>query len=156
MDAYSKCILGWHVAPTLEAIHSIKALEMAIKTLPKDFDDTLIHHSDRGTQYASAAYIKVQTDNHIILSMTENGNPKDNAIAERINNTVKNELLHGMTFASLSQVNTAIRKAVEFYTVERPHSSLDWLTPNQAHKKSGELKKHWKSYRKNAIKNISI
>ena len=154
MDAYSKCILGWYVAPTLEAAYSIKALEMAIKTLPKDFDDTLIHHSDRGTQYASAAYIKVQTDNHIIPSMTENGNPKDNAIAERINNTVKNELLHGMTFTSLSQVNTAIRKAVEFYNVERPHSSLNWLTPNQAHKKTGELKKHWKSYREDAIKKL--
>jgi transposase InsO family protein len=86
--------------------------------------------------------------------MTENGNPKDNAIAERINNTIKNELLHGMTFTSLSQVNTAIRKAVKFYNVERPHSSLDWLTPNQAHKMSGELKKHWKSYREDAIKKM--
>ena len=159
MDAYSKRILGWCVAPTLEAAYSIKALEMAIKTLPKDFNDTLIHHSDRGTQYASAAYIKVQTDNNIIPSMTENGNPKDNAIAERINNTVKNELLHGMTFTNISQVKTTIRKAVEFYNAERPHSSLDWLTPNEAHKKSEELKKHWKSHRENAIKkmkNISI
>ena len=59
-----------------------------------------------------------------------------------------------MTFTNISQVKTTIRKAVEFYNAERPHSSLDWLTPNEAHKKSGELKKHWKSHRENAIKKM--
>lgn len=152
MDAYSKRILGWCVAPTLEAAYSIKALEMAVKTLPKGFEDTLIHHSDRGTQYASAAYIKVLNTNRIIPSMTEDGNPKDNAMAERINNTVKNELLYGKTFTSIRQVTDAVRKAVIFYNEERPHSSVDMLTPNQAHQMKGELKKHWHSYRDDAIK----
>ena len=154
MDAYSKRILGWYVAPTLEAAYSIKALEMAVKTLPEGFEDTLIHHSDRGTQYASTAYIKVLNDNHIVPSMTEDGNPKDNAMAERINNTVKNELLHGKTFTSIKQVTDAVRKAVRFYNEERPHSSIDMLTPNQAHQMEGELKKHWHSYRDDAIKNM--
>ena len=152
MDAYSKRILGWHVAPTLEAAYSIKALEMAVRTLPEGFADTLIHHSDRGTQYASAAYIKVLNANRIIPSMTEDGNPKDNAMAERINNTVKNELLHGKTFTSIKQVAVAVRKAVNFYNGERPHSSIDMYTPDQAHQMQGELKKHWHSYRDDAIK----
>ena len=156
MDAYSKRILGWCVAPTLEAAYSIKALEMAVKTLPEGFEDTLIHHSDRGTQYASAAYIKVLNANRIIPSMTEDGNPKDNAMAERINSTVKNELLHGRTFSNLRQVSDAVRTAVEFYNMERPHSSLDWLTPNEAHEMEGELKKHWVSYRENAIRNTQF
>ena len=152
MDAYSKRILGWYVAPTLEAAYSIKALKMALKTLPEGFSDTLIHHSDRGTQYASSAYINVLKANNIVPSMTENGNPKDNAMAERINSTVKNELLHGKTFTSLRQVTEALRKAVEFYNSERPHSSLDWHTPDEAHQMQGEMKRHWRSWREEAIR----
>ena len=151
MDAYSKRILGWYVAPTLEAAYCIRALKMAIGTLPEGFSDTLIHHSDRGTQYASADYIKALKGSRIAPSMTEDGNPKDNAMAERINNTVKNELLHGKTFTSIRQVTDAVRKAVRFYNEERPHSSINMLTPNQAHQTEGKLKKHWHSYRDDAI-----
>ena len=151
MDAYSKRILGWYVAPTLEAAYCIRALKMAIGTLPEGFSDTLIHHSDRGTQYASADYIKALKGSRIVPSMTEDGNPKDNAMAERINNTVKNELLHGKTFTSIRQVTDAVRKAVRFYNEERPHSSINMLTPNQAHQTEGKLKKHWHSYRDDAI-----
>ena len=154
MDAYSKRILGWYVAPTLEAAYCIRALKTAVGTLPEGFSDTLIHHSDRGTQYASADYIKVLKDCHIIPSMTEDGNPKDNAMAERINSTVKNELLHGQTFTSIKQVADAVRKAVKFYNEERPHSSIDMLTPNQAHQTEGKLKKHWHSYRDDAIEEL--
>ena len=156
MDAYSKRILGWYVAPTLEAAYSIKALAMAVKTLPEGFSDTLIHHSDRGTQYASAAYINVLKANNIVPSMTENGNPKDNAMAERINSTVKNELLHGKTFTSLRQVSEALRNAVKFYNSERPHSSIDWHTPDEAHQMQGEMKRHWHSWREDAIKKEMI
>ncbi len=152
MDAYSKRILGQYVAPTLEAEHSIKALNMALGTLPEGFDDTLIHHSDRGCQYASADYIKQLTSHQVVPSMTESGNPKDNAMAERINNTVKNELLHGKTFTSLRQVKDAVDKAILFYNMERPHSSLDWHTPEQAHGMHGEMKRHWHSWREDAIK----
>ena len=154
MDAYSKRILGWYVAPTLEAAYCIRALKMAIGTLPEGFSDTLIHHSDRGTQYASADYIKVLKGNGIVPSMTEDGNPKDNAMAERINNTVKNELLHGKTFTSIKQVTDAVCKAVKFYNEERPHSSINMLTPDQAHRMEGKLKKHWHSYRDDAIEEL--
>jgi transposase InsO family protein len=152
MDAYSKRILGWYVAPTLEADYCIKALQMAIDTLPDGFAETLIHHSDRGSQYASAAYIKVLKANNITPSMTESGNPKDNAMAERINNTIKNELLHDKTFTSLHQVIETVRAGIEFYNSERLHSSLDWHTPDEAHSMHGEMKRHWHSWREDAIK----
>ena len=152
MDAYSKRIVGWYVAPTLETAYCIKALRMAIGTLPEGFDETLIHHSDRGCQYASADYIKVLTRSHITPSMTESGNPKDNAMAERINSTVKNELLHGHTFTGIKQVTEAVKKAVLFYNKERPHSSIDYHTPDEAHAMQGEMKRHWHSWREDAIK----
>ena len=153
MDAYSKRIMGWCVAPTLEAAYTIKALKMALGTLPDDFDDTLIHHSDRGTQYACADYIKVLTSSGITPSMTENGNPKDNAMAERINSTIKNELLHGRTFTSQRQLTEAVDAAISFYNCERLHSSIDYHTPNEAHQMQGEMKRHWHSWREAAIRN---
>lgn len=152
MDAYSKRILGRCVAPTLEAKYSIRALQQALKTLPNGFCDTLIHHSDRGAQYASSNYIKVLNQSNVIPSMTESGNPKDNAMAERINNTIKNELLRKKTFMNLNEVVEAVDKAIAFYNAERPHSSLDWHTPEQVHQMKGEMKKHWYSWRENAIR----
>ncbi|MBO7109518.1 MAG: integrase core domain-containing protein [Prevotella sp.] len=125
---------------------------MAIGTLPDNFDEMLIHHSDRGCQYASADYINLLTRSHITPSMTENGNPKDNAMAERINSTVKNELPYGQTFTSLRQVTEAVKTVVLFYNTERPHSSIDWHTPDEAHQMQGEMKRHWHSWREDAIK----
>lgn len=89
----------------------------------------LIHHSDRGVQYVSAAYTSLLLDAGIKISMTESGNPKDNAIAERINNTIKNELLKDINFHSIEEVRLAMKKAVEFYNNERPHMSLNNMTP---------------------------
>ena len=80
-------------------------------------------YSDRGTQYASADYIKALADSHIVPSMTESGNPKDNAMAERINNTVKNELLQGKTFASPEKVTEAVERAVLFYNLDQPQDT---------------------------------
>lgn len=84
--------------------------------------------------------------------MTESGNPKDNAVAERVNDTIKNELLGGMTFLDVNQVRAAVRTAVDFYNNERPHWSLDGMTPAEASRCKGELKKKWTSYRERAIK----
>ena len=154
MDAYSKRILGWCVAPTLEAKHTLRALRMAIATLPDGFCGTIIHHSDRGVQYVCGDYVRELLDHHITPSMTEDGNPKDNAMAERINSTMKNELLYGMTFTAISQVAEAVGNAVGFYNGERPHSSLDWHTPDEAHRMEGELKRHWHSWREDSIRRL--
>lgn len=115
-------------------------------------EHSLIHHSDRGVQYASLEYTKMLKKHKIRISMTESGDPKDNAQAERINNTVKNELLNGERFYCIEDLRTALDKAVDFYNNRRPHMSIDYLTPSQASYCTGELKKHWKSYRDMAIK----
>ena len=115
----------------------------------------LIHHSDRGVQYASYAYTDLLKAGNIRISMTECGDPKDNAVAERVNNTIKNELLLGMTFFSIEDVRRAVKAAVDFYNNERPHMSLNWQTPAQAALCTGEIEKKWVSYREKAIKDLA-
>ena len=151
-DYYTKEIIGYSVGDTLEAKHPQAALEMALKHYRGKELSGLIHHSDRGAQYASYAYTARLKDCKIGISMTESGNPKENAVAERVNNTIKNELLRGMKFHRLAEVKSAVKAAVEFYNHERPHWSLDGMTPSQAAGCQGELKKRWVSYREVAIK----
>ena len=120
---------------------------MAVRRIAAKEIKGLIHHSDRGVQYASADYIAILRHNGILPSMTEDGNPKDNAIAERVNGIIKNELLQGMRFSSIQEVRKAVATAVHFYNNERPHMSLDMLTPVQAGEMQGPIRKRWISYR---------
>ena len=92
----------------------------------------------------------------IIPSMTECGNPKDNAVAERVNNTLKNELFMGLSFTSLQEVEEALERAVHFYNELRPHGSIGMLTPKEAAKQKGSLKKNWTSYREKYIRSLSV
>ena len=84
--------------------------------------------------------------------MTESGDPKENAQAERVNGTVKNELFKGRKFRSVTEVRTAVSDAVAFYNNERPHMSIGMMTPAEAANCTGELERMWKSYRIAAIK----
>ena len=154
-DYYTKEIIGWCVGETLEAKFAIEALEMALGRLGGRRDVDLIHHSDRGVQYASYAYTDILRKHNIKISMTECGDPKDNAVAERVNGIVKNELLQGMSFFSIQEVRKALKAAIDFYNNERPHMSLDWRTPAEAALCTGELKKKWTSYREKAIKSLA-
>ena len=156
LDAYTEEIIGWSVGPTLETVYPLAALKMALRRIDGEQDFNLIHHSDRGCQYASLEYIKQLNDNHILISMTESGDPKENAQAERINNTMKNELLKGMRFTSISEVIEAVSRAVDFYNNERPHMSIDMMTPAMAAFCDGEITKHWTSYREEAIKKKAL
>ena len=151
-DYYTKEIIGYSVGDTLETKHTLKALEMALGHYEDNDLSGLIHHSDRGVQYASYAYTERLRGHGIGISMTENGNPKDNAVAERVNNTIKNELLKGMSFFTVDEVKAALRTAVDFYNNERPHLSLDGMTPCQASRTTGEIQKNWISFREIAIK----
>ena len=151
-DYYTKEIIGYSVGDTLETKHTLKALEMALGHYEGNDLSGLIHHSDRGVQYASYAYTERLRGHGIGISMTENGNPKDNAVAERVNNTIKNELLKGMSFFTVDEVKAALRTAVDFYNNERPHLSLDGMTPCQASRTTGEIQKNWISFREIAIK----
>lgn len=153
MDAYSRYIMGYYVGRTLETVHSLVALNLALKTSHRlGLSLTgLIHHSDRGVQYASEDYVKVLNENHILISMTETGNPRDNPQAERINSTIKNELLHGLVFGSISDVMRELPPKIEYYNTRRPHMSLDNMPPAQALCRIGEIPKKWMSYRDLAI-----
>lgn len=156
MDAYSHEIIGWAVGDSLETIHSISALKMALTRLSNKDDESvkyLIHHSDRGIQYASREYTSELSRLKIRISMTENGDPKENAMAERVNSTIKNELLKGLRFNCIRQVTDALSVAIEFYNTRRPHMSLNMMTPEEAAQINGEIHKWWHSYREEAIKN---
>ena len=155
-DAYSKEIVGWCVGETLETAYAMKALDMALSKVEGQSCKDLIHHSDRGVQYASCAYVEKLLSRDIQISMTESGDPKDNAVAERINGIIKNELLKDIAFFSIDEVRTAVEKAVDFYNNERPHMSLDWLTPSEAAKMEGPIEKKWHSYKETYLKNLHI
>ena len=153
MDSYSKLVLGASVGPTLESRYPIEALEQAIQALEQrgiDLTHT-IHHTDRGVQYASAEYTQKLIQKSIKISMTESGNPKDNSEAERLNNTLKNELFKDMHFSSIDQVRAALAKALRFYNNDRPHLSLNKLTPIAASRHHGRFKRDWISYRERAL-----
>lgn len=155
MDAYSHEIIGWAVGHTLETSYTAKALKMAfgkLEGVDEEVIRKLIHHSDRGVQYASREYVRLLKGKHIRISMTENGDPKENAMAERINSTIKNELLRGIRFTSIRQISVALDTAVWFYNTRRPHMSVDMMTPQEAAKCNGEIRKWWRSYREEAIK----
>lgn len=150
-DAYTRQIVGYQLAPGLDAIYTVKALQNALKKLDGEQRSELIHHSDRGLQYASLAYTHLLRSNQVSISMTQHGDPKENAIAERVNGILKQEFLNHISFKSIQQVQTVLDKAVAFYNNNRPHRSLDMLTPCQAAGRQGKIKKRWKSYRDNYL-----
>jgi transposase InsO family protein len=89
----------------------------------------LIHHSDRGCQYASQRYVTFLKENDISISMTQDGDPLHNALAERMNNTLKNEWIFNNGILSFEQAQTAVARAIEMYNSARPHQALQMRTP---------------------------
>ena len=141
-DAYSRKIVGYHISSSLSAKGCVSALRMAIKGNPQR--EGLIHHSDRGLQYYSTAYLKT-LGSGVRISMTEKGDPLENAIAERVNGILKQELLE-QRFANLAEARSEVARAVSTYNHLRPHMSVDMLTPAVAHTQQGPLRRHWKNY----------
>ncbi len=124
---------------------SLKALAMALKACPDTSE--LIHHSDRGVQYCCQEYVSPLKNNNIQISMTQSGDPLENAIAERVNGILKEELLADH-YPSLAVAKKGIDRAILIYNSLRPHSSCDMLTPQQAHQQRGDLRRRWKNYYK--------
>ncbi len=145
-DAYSRKIVGWYLCETLKAEGSIKALNMALRQ--EELSETLIHHSDRGIQYCSNDYVKILKNNNITISMTENSAPRENAIAERVNGILKDEWFYDFVLKDLKEARIKLEQVVSIYNAERPHMSIDYLTPEQAHNMQGEIKRSWKNYYK--------
>lgn len=145
-DAYSHKVVGYHLAETLETIETLKALQMALKQLPENLTGSLIHHSDRGVQYCSETYVKLLQDNSIKISMTENGDPLENAVAERINGILKGEYLKHYSITTIQQAKEELKRAVRLYNEDRPHFSIGLLTPELVHSKNLITEKLWKNY----------
>lgn len=147
-DAYSRMIVGYKLARNLSArAGCLAALRMALRNNPKTQESSaLIHHSDRGLQYCSSEYVKQLGTRRIRISMTQKSDPLENAIAERVNGILKEELLEEDGFESFAQARERIDEAVSTYNNLRPHLSIDMLTPAEAHTRTGTLKQHWKNY----------
>jgi putative transposase len=145
-DAYSHKIVGYHLAETLESVETIKAMKMALKQLQAVLTQPLIHHSDRGVQYCCDEYVKLLQDNNIRISMTENGDPLENAIAERMNGILKEEYLFPHQINSKEQAEKQLAVAVKLYNEQRPHFSIGLLTPELVHSKNLSTEKLWKNY----------
>lgn len=141
-DAYSKKIMGYELLDNLSTEGPLKALESALKS--RKYTHDLIHHSDRGLQYCSADYINTLKENNVKISMTENGDPYENAIAERINGILKYEFLIIDGFKNHLEALKVIKESVGIYNDERPHLSCEMLTPNQTHLQQEIQIKKWK------------
>jgi transposase InsO family protein len=141
-DAYSKKIVGWSLWPDLTSTGALNALKMAVEC--ENVTSKLIHHSDRGIQYCCYDYVNYLKGCNIQISMTEQGDPYENAVAERVNGILKDEYNLYDTFEDYNHAHEAVKIAIDKYNNQRPHRSCDMLTPAQAHTKSGVLKKRWK------------
>lgn len=148
-DLHSRKIVGHCVYEDLSVKGSIIALQQALQQR-KDKTLSLIHHSDRGVQYCCHAYVQLLQKNKVQISMTQSGDPLENAVAERINRTIKEEFTDDreMHFCSIESAKVSINNFVNFYNENRPHRSVNWHTPNEAHKIKGCLKRAWKNYYK--------
>ena len=150
-DAYSKKIMGYCLHPFLTNDGSIEALKMAISN--RDTSDSLIHHSDRGSQYCSYDYVTILKSVHISISLTQNGEAHENPIAERINGILKTEFNLNRIFKSRTEALFAVRNSIEAYNNLRPHMSCNYLTPTVAHLTAQPLIKCWKNRRKKVLRN---
>lgn len=141
-DAYSRKIVGWALHPTLQMDGPLAALTMALKA--NEVGSKLIHHSDRGVQYCCREYTGLLRRHKVAISMTEQGDPYENALAERVNRTIKQEMLLNRSFVNYEVAREAVQQAIENYNRLRPHRSCNYHTPEQAHRMQGELAKKWR------------
>lgn len=144
-DAYSRKIVGYSLQKNLSANGPLLALEMALRNNPER--EHLIHHSDRGVQYCCDAYIKTLVTQNIKISMTENGDPLENAIAERLNGILKQELMEEV-YPTLNEAEQHLPVVCSTYNHLRPHNSINNLKPAEAHQIQGTLQRKWKNYYK--------
>jgi transposase InsO family protein len=131
-DAYSRKIVGYAVADNMETESMIDALKMATVNR-REKDKTTIHHSDRGLQYCSKEYSVLTSQNNIQLSMTENGDPYENALAERMNRTIKEEFGMDRTLKNRQQVKELVTESILLYNQKRPHLALNMKTPDEVY-----------------------
>ena len=130
MDIYSRKILGYSISENMFSENNIAVLKQALKHRGQtSYANNLIHHSDKGSQYMSLAYKELLSDFEIMISVAENS--LENGYAEKLNSTVKNDYLCFYATDNLKMLRKYLRHCVRLYNDERPHSSLNYLTPSQ-------------------------
>ena len=153
-DAYSRKIVGFHVSDDMRVTSAIVALQKAFDQKPADA--MVIHHSDRGLQYCSTDYVTLLKQHHARISMTQNGDPYENAMAERVNGILKSELI-SESYLDLKSAMQHIARCITVYNYKRVHSSLNWQIPDKVHTQQGPQIKKWKNYYKNKkIKQLTM
>lgn len=133
-DAYSRKIVGYAVDDNMEAESMVRALGMAQKNR-MDKGRQTIHHSDRGLQYCSREYVEAAKKYNISLSMTENSDPYENALAERMNRTIKEEFGLYRKPADKEELRMILKESIDLYNTKRPHLSLGMETPDEVYNK---------------------
>ncbi len=136
-DLYSRRIMGEELSETLAIEGSLSALRMATEKV-KNLKGS-IHHSDRGIQYCSNIYTDKLKSLGIRISMSEQANPYENAVAERVNGILKQEFKLDKTFPDIKTARKAVKEAIKIYNEKRPHMSLGYKTPEQIYKVNNEL-----------------
>jgi transposase InsO family protein len=142
-DAYSRKIVGFHLSDDMKVSSGIMALKKALAQKPAEA--IVIHHSDRGIQYCSTEYTNLLQLNNCMISMTQNSDPYENAIAERVNGILKTELISNY-YKDPLEASRHIARCITIYNYRRRHSSLNWQVPEEVHKQYGLQKKTWRNY----------
>jgi len=154
-DAYSKQIMGYELCNDMEASSTLKALQMAIGNR-KYVQEPLIHHSDRGLQYCSKLYVNHLLKNNLQISMTENGDPYENAIAERMNGILKDEFGLGEKLSDLKEALHQTHQSIQTYNLLRPHLSCGYRTPSQMHQQQTITIKTWKKKTSKVLSTLEV
>lgn len=141
-DAYSKQIMGFRLSKDLKSESTLRALQMALKRRVYRNRD-ILHHSDRGLQYCSRLYVDELLRNNCQISMTQDGSPYDNAVAERINGILKDEFYCDEKFDSFEQAKKHVAQSITIYNTKRPHLSCAMLTPREMHQQNSLPIKKW-------------
>ncbi len=153
-DAYSKKIMGYQLSDNLMATSTLEALKMAV--INRQYNNNLIHHSDRGLQYCSKEYTEYLFRNNILISMTQSYDPYENAIAERVNGILKEEFGLFEIFENFENLKKQVEESILFYNQVRVHLSINMLTPNKAHLQNQIKLKRWKKINRNRINSVPI
>ncbi len=146
-DLYSRKIVGYYLSKSLGIEGCLTSLRMALKTVkqPKN----LIHHSDRGIQYCSHAYVELLQKKRVKISMTEENHVYENAVAERVNGTLKSEFMLDETLTSFEIAKQLVKEAVEIYNNKRPHLTLNYNTPDDVYTGRKKVTHEKNKYKKN-------